>query len=71
MPTATSLINRLKLTQELKFCSHKVIQFSQYLAGWLGQITWSTKYKIFFKVSLNYIKPKNKQSVAHCLTFKV
>lgn len=62
MPTATSLINRLELTQELKFCSHKVVQFFQCLAGWLGRITCSTSDKIFFKVTLNHIKSKNKQS---------
>lgn len=74
MPAATSLVNRLYLTQKLEDCSHKVIEFSQFLAGWLEQITCSTTYKIFFKVTLNYIERGNKQSDAGYLqnsTFQV
>lgn len=74
MPTATSLVNHLYLTQKLKDCSHKVIEFSQFLAGRLEQITCSTTYNIFLKVTLNSIKAGDKQSDADYLqnsTFQV
>ena len=64
MPTATSLVNRLYLTQKLKIAATKFLNFFQFLAGRLEEISFSTTYKTFFKVTLNFIKPGNKQSDA-------